>query len=53
MNNIIAFFLGMLTILIIIFSFWFIASINKTVAIAYSNSICYNIPQSTDGENIV
>jgi len=43
MNSVVAFFLGVITILIILFSFWFIATINTKVGKAYSNSVCHNV----------
>lgn len=46
MNSVVSYFLGIVTILILLFVFWYIASINGFFNKYYKESICYKICQS-------
>ena len=43
MSPVAAYFFGILTVLIILISFWFLATINQTINTTYKNSVCYSI----------
>ena len=46
MNSIIAYILGIFTILIILVSYWYIATVNINVADSYLNTICHGLTSS-------
>ena len=43
MSSLIAYFLGILTILVIIVPFWYLAKVNKRIEPVYKNVFCKNI----------
>jgi uncharacterized membrane protein len=47
MNNLIAFFLGILLCIILLVSFWYAGILNTKIKSAYKNSVCYNICPTT------
>jgi hypothetical protein len=43
MNAVAAYFLGILTVIIILICFWLLGNVNPTINTTYKNSICYGI----------
>ncbi len=43
MQSIVAFFLGLLTMLLILLPFWYIASFDNTIKKSYANTICWKV----------
>jgi hypothetical protein len=48
MDSIVAFFLGLLTMLLILLPFWYIASFDTTIKTSYANTICWKICNPDD-----
>ncbi len=43
MTPISAYFLGIVTVILIFLMYWFIATTNRTINTVYRNSICYGV----------